>query len=278
MPKALSEDAIRQYREEGYYTPFRVFEPDEAAALRREVEASEDSLGGKIAGLNRNKSHLLFRWLDDVIRNDRLLDAVEDLIGPNILCWNTLFWIKDAGTESYVGWHQDCRYWGLTPDKLVTAWLALSEASVEAGCMRVLPGSHAKAPLEHEDRYHDNNMLTRGQEISEDIDEDTAVYMPLKPGEVSFHNIRTAHESGPNRSDDRRIGISLHFIPPDVAQEVGGWDCAALVRGTDTHNHFEHTPRTAGDLHPDAVAYHARAAKALSDVLYHGAAQQTGKL
>lgn len=278
MPKALSEAAVAQYHEQGYYFPFRVFEADEVARVRARLEANEAALGGKIAGLNRNKSHLLFKWLDDIIRNDRLLDAVEDLIGPNILCWNTLFWIKEAGTESYVGWHQDSRYWGLTPDKLVTAWLALSDASVEAGCMRVLPGSHRRQPLEHEDRYHDDNMLTRGQEISEAIDEDAAVYMPLKPGEVSFHNISTAHESGPNRSGDRRIGISLHFIPPEVAQVVGGWDSAALVRGEDTHGHFEHTPRVTADLDPDFVAYHARAAGAISEVLYHGAEKATGKL
>lgn len=278
MPKALTEAQVQQYRDDGYCFPYRVLDAGQVADIRRQIEAYEAEHDGKISGQNRNKSHLLFKWLDDLIRNDKLLDAVEDLIGPNILCWNTLFWIKEPGTKSYVGWHQDSRYWGLTPDKLVTAWVALSEASVEAGCMRVLPGSHRMDALEHEDRYHDDNMLTRGQEISVEIRDEDCVYMPLHAGEVSFHNIRTAHESGANMSQDRRIGVSLHFIPPEVAQVVGSWDCAALVRGEDTHRHFEHTPRVPTDLDPDMVAYHAKAAGMISKVLYHGADKNLGKL
>lgn len=278
MPKALSAAQVAQYHDEGFCFPHRVLDAGQVADIRRQIEAYEADHDGKIAGQNRNKSHLLFKWLDDLIRNDELLDCIEDLIGPNILCWNTLFWIKEPGAKSYVGWHQDSRYWGLTEDKLVTAWIALSEASVEAGCMRVLPGSHQGQVLEHEDRYNDDNMLTRGQEISEAIDDSKCVYMPLRAGEVSFHNIRTAHESGANESSDRRIGVSLHFIPPSVAQVVGDWDCAALVRGQDTHGHFEHTPRVPADLDPDLVAYHSMASSKISEVLYHGADQKLGKL
>ena len=277
MPKALTDAQVRQYHEEGYCFPYRVLDTQEVADIRGQIEAYE-AAHGKIGGLNRNKTHLLFRWLDDLIRNRKLLDAVEDLIGPNILCWNTLVWIKEPGSKSYVGWHQDSRYWGLTEDKLVTAWIALSDASVEAGCMRVLPGSHKRELLEHEDRYYEDNMLTRGQEISEAIDDDDCVFMPLKAGEVSFHNIRTAHESGPNLSGDRRIGFSLHFIPPSVDQVIGDWDSAALVRGEDSYGHFEHTPRVPADLDPDLVAFHAMAAGKVSEVLYHGADQKLAKL
>ncbi len=278
MPKALTAAQVAHYHEQGYCFPHRLLDDGEVAGLRGQIEAYEAAHDGAIAGGRRNKSHLLFKWLDDLIRNDDLLDAIEDLIGPDILCWNTLFWIKEAGSKSFVSWHQDSRYWGLTEDTLVTAWVALSEASVEAGCMKVLPGSHREKLREHEDRYDDANMLTRGQEISEEIDESRAVHMPLKAGEVSLHNIRTAHASGPNTSPDRRIGVSLHFIPPSVAQVVGDWDCAALVRGQDTHGHFEHTPRVPADLDPEIVAYHARASAAISDVLYKGAAHQTAKL
>ena len=278
MPKALSDAQVAQYHDAGYCFPHRLLDAGQVARLRAEIEDYEAGHDGKIAGSQRNKSHLLFKWLDDLIRNDDLLDCIEDLIGPNILCWNTLFWIKEAGSESFVGWHQDNRYWGLTEDKLVTAWLALSDASVEAGCMRVLPGSHRRPPLEHEDRYDEANMLTRGQEVSEEIDEGQAVHMPLRAGEVSFHNISTAHASGPNHGPDRRIGVSLHFIPPSVAQVVGDWDCAALVRGEDTHGHFEHTPRVPATLDPDLVAYHAMASAKISDVLYKGAAHSLGKL
>ena len=207
--------------------------------FRAKLEAVEAEQGGRLEASQRNKSHLLFKWLDDLIRDPRILDPIEDLIGPNILCWNTLFWIKEAGSGSFVSWHQDTRYWGLSSEQVITAWLALSPAGVENGCMRVMPGTHRGDVLDHEDRYDDQNMLTRGQEItSNSIDESRACHMPLLAGEMSLHNYRLAHASDPNEGTDRRIGISMHFLPPDTAQIVGQWDSAALVRGIDTHGNF----------------------------------------
>jgi non-heme Fe2+,alpha-ketoglutarate-dependent halogenase len=279
MPKALSPQAVEHYRREGYFFPHPVLGADEVADLRLRLEAFEASQGGKLEPAQRNKSHLLFKWVDDLIRDDRILDAVEDLIGPDILCWNTLFWVKEAGSPSFVSWHQDARYWGLTEDKLVTVWLALSDASVEAGCMRVLPGSHRRASyMAHADEYDEANMLTRGQAISEAIDEGEAVQMPLKPGEVSFHNIKIAHASGANNGPDRRIGLSMHFIPPSVAQTESDWDCAALVRGTDPAGHFAHTPRVERDLDPGILPFHEKATATVRDILYRDAAHATGKL
>ncbi|MBT4485906.1 MAG: phytanoyl-CoA dioxygenase family protein, partial [Rhodospirillaceae bacterium] len=234
--------------------------------------------GGNLEPGQRAKSHLIFKWLDDLIRDPRILDPIEQLIGPDILCWNTIFWIKDVGSESFVGWHQDTRYWGLSSPDVITAWLALSPASMESGCMRVLPGTHVGEVMPHEDLYDEANMLTRGQEISEGVDEDVAVHMPLEPGQMSFHNYRLAHASGANRAPDRRIGISMHFMPPDTRQIVGDWDSAALVRGTDSHGNFAPTPVPAEDFDPEAMAFHARAAKAQSEVLYKGAAVNTQKL
>ena len=132
--------------------------------------------------------------------------------------------------------------------------------------------------MPHEDRYNNDNMLTRGQEITEGIDDDKAVYMPLKTGQISFHNYRLAHSSGPNRAQDRRIGISMHFMPTDTEQIVGGWDSAALVRGEDNYGNFSPTPIPAKDFDFDAMAFQARAAQAQSEVLYQGAANNTHKL
>jgi len=274
----LSDADIAQYESEGYVFPIDVLTPEEVASSRASLEAVEAQDGGKLAPAHRAKSHLVFKWLDDVIRDPRVLDPIEQLIGPNILCWNTIFWIKDAGSESFVSWHQDNRYWGLSSDKVITAWLALSPAGVENGCMRVMPGTHKGAVLNHEDRYHDDNMLTRGQEITEGVDDATAVYMPLKPGQMSIHNYRAAHASGPNRGADRRIGVSMHFMPVETEQVVGEWDSAALVRGEDPHRAFEHTPRVMRDLDPAVADFQARAAQAVSEILYHGAAANTAKL
>lgn len=278
MSKALSAEAIEQYRRDGYTFPRRVMPADEATALRARLEAFEATQGGALTPAQRNKSHLLFKWLDDLVRDPRILDPIEDLIGPDILCWNTLFWIKEPGTPTFVSWHQDINYWGLDGGEVVSAWLALSPATRESGCMKVLPGSHLGDPLPHEDRYAANNMLTRGQEIVAGIDEARAVHMPLAPGEMSLHSVRLAHASGPNRSAERRIGVSLHYMPTCTRQKLGAWDSAALVRGRDAFGNFHHTPRPAADLAVDAAAFHERATRAVRDILYRDAERKTGRL
>jgi ectoine hydroxylase-related dioxygenase (phytanoyl-CoA dioxygenase family) len=211
---------------------------------------------------------LLFKWVDDLMRHEKILDAVEDLIGPDLLCWNTLFWIKEAGSESYVSWHQDLRYWGLDTNDLVSVWLALSPASLESGCMHVLPGSHKGELLPHKDEYEPDNLLTRGQEIAVEVDDEKTVAMPLAPGQISLHNVRLAHASGPNRAADRRIGLSLHYMPTSTQQLVGAWDSAALVRGEDRFGHFEQAPRPTKDFDPVAVAFHQQATNAVREILF----------
>ena len=273
----LTAQQVAQYKRDGYVCPVPVMPAVEALELRRQLEAVEARQGGKLEALQRSRAFLLFKWLDDLIRDSRVLDPIEQLIGPDILCWSTIFWIKDAGSKSFVSWHQDNTYWGLSSRSVVTAWFAISDASVEAGCMSVLPGSHQGLPLEHEDTYHEDNMLTRGQAIKE-IDESRAVSMPLKAGEMSIHNYCLAHGSGPNLSDDRRIGVSMHFMPPQTKQVVANWDCAALVRGEDRYGNFVPAPIPTRDFDPGAVAFHARAAKAMRDVLYAGAEKNLQRL
>ena len=273
MLKVLNERAVEQYKRDGYYFPVKMFDDEQVAANRTLLENFETSQGKPIGGALRNKSHLLFTWVDDLMRHPKILDAVEDLIGADILCWNTFFWVKEPGSESFVSWHQDLRYWGLDTDDLVSVWLALSPATLESGCMRVLPGSHQGDLLPHQDEFKENNLLTRGQEISVQVDEAKAVAMPLQPGEMSMHNVRLAHASGPNRSTDRRIGLSLHYMPTSTKQVVGEWDSAALVRGEDRHGHFTLAPRPSKDFDPAAVAFHEKATQAIRDVLFKDAAK-----
>jgi len=275
---SLNTDQIEQFHRDGYVFPIDAIAVDEVAVLRSKLEVVEARQGGHLLAEQRSKGHLLFKWLDDLIRDPRILDPVEQLIGPDILCWNTLFWIKEAGSKSFVSWHQDTRYWGLSNDKVVTAWLALSPASIDSGCMRVMPGTHRGEVLTHQDRYDENNMLTRGQEISDPLNEDNAVHMSLETGQLSIHNYRLAHASGANNSADRRIGVSMHYMPPDTQQIVGDWDSAALVRGTDSYGHFEPTPIPSQDFDPVAVAFHAKASESVRKVLYADAERQTAKL
>ncbi len=271
MPKALTDQQVIRYRRDGFLFPVRVMDDAVAAGYRAQLEAFEAKQGAPVSGALRNKSHLLFRWVDEVMRTDTILDVVEDLIGENILCWNTLFWIKEPKSKAYVSWHQDLNYWGLDTDDLITVWLALSPATLESGCMSVLPGSHKGEFMPHSDEYRDNNMLTRGQEIAVEVDESKTVAMPLQPGEISMHNGRLAHASSPNTSDDRRIGLSFHYMPTRTRQIIGDWDSAALVRGVDTYGHFTHTPRPTKDLDPATLAFHSKASDAVREILFQGA-------
>lgn len=274
----LTNDQIDQYQQRGYVFPVPVIDADRVQQTRAALEGFESSQNGKLKASQRSKSFLLFKWLDELIHDPAILDPIEQLIGPDILCWNTIFWIKDEGSTSYVSWHQDTTYWGLSSRNVVTAWLALSPASVEAGCMKVMPGTHTGDVLPHQDTFHDDNMLSRGQSISDGIDEASAVAMPLAPGEMSLHNYRLAHGSGPNLSSDRRIGVSMHFMPTNTRQIVSDWDSAALVRGEDTFGHFERTPRPRHDFDPVAVQFHQRASEAARQVMYAGASTQAAKL
>ena len=271
MPKRLTADQIARYRRDGYVSPLPMFDEAEIAGYRKQLESFEAGRGGPVAGDLRSKSHLLFKWVDDLMRDDTILDPVEDLIGGDILCWNTLFWIKEPATEAYVSWHQDLNYWGLDTDELVTVWLALSPATPESGCMSVLPGSHTGEFMPHRDGYGEQNMLTRGQEIAVDVDDAETVTMPLQSGEASLHNGRLAHSSEPNRSPSRRIGLSFNYMPTTTRQTLSEWDSAALVRGKDSYRHFTPTPRPTRDFDPVSVAFHEKATNTVRDILFHGA-------
>ena len=269
MPIALSSRQVEHYRSEGWLSPLDVLSDTEVATARTELEAFEAEHGPFDSRPERSRAYLPFTWVDEIMRNQVLVDMVEDLIGPDILCWNAIFWIKEPGAASFVGWHQDATYWGLDNRELVTVWLALSDATEQAGCMSVLPGSH-RLTLSHDETYDPDNLLTRGQHI-DDIDPSDTISMPLRPGQASFHNVATAHGSGPNHTDDRRIGLSLHYMPTDTRQTLADWDSAALVRGEDRHHHFDHAPRPARDLDPEVMAYHSRSAAALQRIVYDGA-------
>ena len=281
MGQTLSKAEVEAYWETGFHSPVRIFSPDEAAALRRALEAEENKRGpifredrprpgDPFQGSYRFKSHLLFKWLADVIRNPKLLDMVEPLTGPDMLCWTTHWFIKEANSPNYVSWHQDSNYWGVETDRLVSAWLALSPATVESGCIRFLPGSHHGPALDHVDTWEADNMLTRGQTIM-DVDESKAVNLELQPGEVALFDYRLAHASGPNTSNDRRIGIGIRYVPTSARQVRNDWDCATLVRGVDTYGHFELEPEPKSDFDPAAVAMHQKADDEQRKVYYSDA-------
>jgi len=269
MPKVLNATQIEQFRRDGFVFPLRVMSEAAAAECRERLEAFERASGGPLKGELRHKSHLLFAWIADLVRHERILDAVEDLYGPNLFCWTTNFFIKEARNPAFVSWHQDSTYWGLDRPDVVTAWVALTPANEANGAMGFIPGSHLKDQIPHRDTFAKDNLLTRGQEVMVDVDASRQVLDVLRPGEMSLHHVRLVHGSPPNPSNDRRIGLAIRYIPTYVRQAAGD-DSATLVRGADEHHHFEHEPRPSGDLQPEFVALHKRIAERNAAILYRG--------
>ncbi len=268
----LSHDAVRFYKEHGYYAPIRAFSADDAARFRAQLERFEAE-HAPLASLLRNKTHLALTWADELIRHPGILDAVEQVIGPNILCWGSSFFVKNARDSSYVSWHQDSTYWGLEPPDIVTAWVALSESVAANGAMRVVPGTHKLDQVAHRDTFAAGNLLSRGQEVVVDVDAARAVALELLPGEMSLHHVRLIHGSEPNPSDRRRIGFAIRYLPTHVRQVVGKHDSATLVRGEDRHGNFLPERRPEADLAPAALAFHAEMTEQTSRILMRGTAR-----
>lgn len=270
MPKVLSDAQVDCFERDGWVAPIRVVGADVALELRQRLETEERRLGAPLTGNARQKSHLLYSWLADLVFHPVILDAVEDLYGDELLCWSSTLFVKEAHTASFVSWHQDSTYWGLSRPDIVTAWLAITPSTVANGALEVVSGSHRLDQLPHRDTFAAENLLTRGQEIAVDIGDAAPAVVELQPGEMSLHHVRLVHGSAPNHSNDRRVGFAMRFMPTSVAQIVGGTDAATLVRGIDRFAHFDLEPRASRDLDPAMVDLHRRVTGEAAKRLYRG--------
>lgn len=238
------------YERDGYISGVPIISQDEAAEHRKRLEDAEAATGNLHY---KPKIHTILTSPVELTTHPRVLDIVEQCIGPDILLYNATYIIKEPNAPSHVSWHQDLTYWGLSHDDQVTLWLALSPATAESGCMRMVPGSHKTGRQEHETGEDDTNVLYQSQTVR-GVSEQEAVMCPLQPGEASFHHGWTLHASMPNVSSDRRIGLNVQYVAPHVRQTKHDLDTAVLVRGEDRYNHFETDIPADGDLEPAALA------------------------
>ncbi len=252
MAKILTQAQIDQFWNQGYVFPLPCLSAAEARDARDRLEAYEAGIEGDISKHLRVKVHMAFPWLMDIARHPALLDAVEDLIGPDILLYLSTFWFKDAHDPRYVSWHQDSAYYGLDPHDVITLWLAFTDSTPANGCVRVLPGTHLGQPFAHTETHAADNLLARGQSI-EDVDETGAVDLVLEAGQFSLHHERLVHGSAPNTSDHRRLGMSFTLLPTRVRCVIPG-RTATLVRGVDEYGHWGVDPEPRHDLDPDCMA------------------------
>jgi non-haem Fe2+, alpha-ketoglutarate-dependent halogenase len=250
------------YSERGYFFPVRVYDGSETQEFVEAFYAYRSAIADRLQTLPArdqfvvfSETHTFLYWVYQMISHPKVLDAVERILGPDLLVWNTRWFAKLPGEATYITWHQDAQYWGLHPANVATAWIALSESTDENGCMRVIPGTHRHPLLPQRDTYAPDNALSRGQEIAVHVNEAEAVSLCLQPGEMSLHHINIVHGSNVNRSGKPRIGVAVRFISPDVVQDGPERQIAMLVRGEDRYGHFDLcSPPPKGSNSPEGSA------------------------
>jgi len=253
----LDAAEVRRYAVEGYLPGRSLLSAEETAFYRAGCERHCGPVvqdGARRQSSNRVKPYLLFSWAADLVRHPRILDCVQSLIGPDIMVFHTTVWLKEPRSQTFVPWHQDATYFGLAPFDHVTAWVALTESTRENGCVQILPGSHTEGQRPHFDVPDPKAMLSRGQTLAATIDDSRAVDLVLSAGDVSFHHTLAFHRSGINRGAERRIGVGISYIPTRVRHVGATRLSATLVRGKDTHGHFDLEPPPTADA-DDAARY-----------------------
>ena len=267
------------YDKDGYYFPYDVTSEAEAAAILADLEAAEAEFANDRIRLSLLRSYpsQLLPSFAGLIRHPRLLEVASQIIGPNLLAWSCGFFIKEAGSKSFVSWHQDLNYWGLDGDDEVTAWVALTPATVETGCMRFVAGSHRMKDVPHVDKFAPDNLLTRGQEIAVEVDEVNAVNVLLRTGQASFHHGQLFHASGPNMTNARRVGVAIRYVAPSMKQKSGDKLLVSHVSGEDRYGHFEHMPAPAGRVLAEDWERARRNAEMKREILYKGVAAEQVK-
>ena len=261
MTQSINSSQIQNYWNNGVVYPLTALQQDEALSLIPRFMEIKERMSGWTASKQILKAHLVSSCVNEITRNSRILDAVECLLGPNILLWGATFFAKEPNLSLHVGWHQDLLYWGLQPpDGVLTVWLALSDALEDNGAMQVICGSHVDGFRQHSNSFDGNNMLMSDQnaELTKD-DLKRRITIELLPGQFSIHHSMVLHGSGPNTSDRSRIGLSINYISTDAIQlKNQGQDAAMLVRGTDYYRHFEQEQAPSAEFTPEAISQYRK--------------------
>lgn len=268
MPKVLTQDRIDAFHRDGFVSPVRAIAPERARHYRRALEAFEAQYPEDRIKLDQ-KAHMICPWMDEMIREPGILDATEDLIGPNILCWGTSLRAKAADGKTFAGWHQDTAYADVKPIVVIVA-LALSPCRAENGCIRGIPGSHRWPLLHHKEAFGTNSLLSREQYIDQPFDQSKAVDFALDPGEIALFSNAICHSSNPNFGQDRRIIFLLEMIPTHAYQYFPR-ESAALVRGRDAFGNFDTDPRPKVEMGKAEIQAWERAVAIQASVLFRGA-------
>ena len=264
----LSSNQLKQYKDEGFVSPINIFSKEKAKEIRNQIEFIEKELPGELDKSGRYNAHLISPLLDEVTHNSKILDAVESLIGKNILVCGTTLFIKNPNEKGYVSYHQDAKYIGLEPHNWATAWVALTDSNEENGCMKMWPGSHLDIK-NHDEKFNEENLLTRGQTV-ENVPDNEVKSVELVAGQMSLHHPRIVHGSGVNKSNDRRIGFVIQSYIGTNVKQVLGQNSVQLARGVDEFNHHEIIQRPKSLMNKEDLLIKQRENKYLQDIFYKG--------
>ena len=268
----LSSNQLKQYEDQGYISPIEVLSSSEALEARKEIELIEKKMPSEIDNAGRYNVHLISPKLDSIVHNSKILDAVESIIGKNILVCSTTLFIKNPKQEGFVSYHQDAKYIGLEPHNWVTAWIAITDSNNKNGCMRMWPKSHREL-RDHNQKFNEGNLLTRGQTV-EGVPENEIKSIELKAGQMSLHHPRVVHGSGINKSNDRRIGFVIQsYIGTNVKQTLGK-NSVQVARGEDKYNHHEIINRTNALMSEESILLRKKENDHLQEIFYKGAKQK----
>lgn len=272
LAETMPTDIATVYERDGFVFPIDVLDPKDVTDVRADLEAAEAELADdpERLGLLRAYPARVLPSFDRLIRNDKVIAAASAVLGPDLMVWGSGLFIKEARSPKIVSWHQDLTYWGLDNAEETTCWVALSPATEASGCMKFVPGSHKTQIVPHVDTFDDNNLLTRGQEIAVDVDEADGVAAELMAGQMSMHHGHLFHASGPNETDDRRIGCAIRYIKPSMKQETGDFSLVSHVSGEDRYGHFTVADAPKGRLLEEDFELCRRDAEIKRRVLYDG--------
>lgn len=205
-----TESSRTLFDRDGIVFPIPVLPPEKTAAYRACFAEMEQVAGHQLGRIGHPARH--FAWAYRLATEPAVLDAVEEVLGPDLLVAGSLVLCKYPRDPAFVSWHQDNYYSNLHLTPSLSAWIALRASTIENGCMRVVPGSHREGVLPHEEKGNANNLLQQGQEIQVEVNEADAVEVELREGEMSLHHSAIIHGSRPNHSDTQRLGFIVRFV------------------------------------------------------------------
>tara|TARA_Y100001936_G_scaffold107830_1_gene105907 strand:- start:219 stop:1046 length:828 start_codon:yes stop_codon:yes gene_type:complete len=265
----LTSNQLKQYEDEGFVSPINIFSKNKAKEIRDEIELIENKMPEELENSGRYNAHLISPLLDEVTHNSKILDAVQSLIGENILVCGTTLFIKNPNQKGFVSYHQDAKYIGLEPHNWVTAWVAITDSNEKNGCMRMWSGSHKDNLKEHDQKFNEGNLLTRGQTVKNVPHQETTPLI-LKAGQMSLHHPTVVHGSELNKSNDRRIGFVIQsYIGTDVKQVLGK-NSVQLARGVDEFNYHEKIGRPQNLLDLNDIKLKKQENDNLQEIFYKG--------